>query len=122
MLLASIILSAFTCLADGQPSGTSQGGSGGGTLDTVRKGFDKIRMPSRDRIMIYYNNGELSLQSETVEGEFSLQLIHAESGAIESVPAITIGEAVALTLDAGIYQVSAYSSTGAQYSGELEIH
>lgn len=55
MLLASIILSAFTCLADGQPSGTSQGSSGGGTLDTVRKGFDRIRMPSRDRIMIYYN-------------------------------------------------------------------
>lgn len=116
----TVALPAFSVNDDKSDKGTTT--NNGAVLRLIRKPSDVKRSPSRDTIILYYGDNAVSLQSTTYNGELSIDLVNYESGAIETIPSITIGETVALTLEAGIYQVSAYSSTGAQYSGELEVY
>lgn len=74
-----------------------------------------------DLIEIHYANEMISLQSETAEGCFSLQLTDIASSLCHYVPYIFVGESASIDLDSGEYEVRAIDSNGQAYIGLLII-
>lgn len=79
------------------------------------------RMPSRNHLDVVYENGILSLLSESYEGEFSLRFESCFSGESYEIPSISVGESVMFELGFGEYEIIAEGEDGLILSGFMEI-
>ncbi len=123
MLMLGLMTSVLVGFSEQTPTqnhATSK--KGDSILIAQSKDLDRKRMPSRNFLEIYYEEGVLSLQSQTLEGEFSMQFSNNETGDFEYVPVISVGECVPIDPDYGSYSVSAVSSTGMELSGEMSVY
>ena len=122
VLMLTIMLTSLSAFAD---SGTSQKSnppaSGRAVLDLVRKDPDIKRMPSRNHLDVVYENGILTLLSESYEGEFSLCFENCTSGENYEIPSISVGESVMFELGFGEYEIIAEGEDGLILSGFMEI-
>lgn len=126
LMLATILLSALPVFSEDQsPSKSkdeSQTTNGCGILETLHKFRDRKRIPSRNRLELIYENGMLTLESETVEGCFSLEIASEDTNVYEYIPGMEIGESVAISLDLGTYSVTASNPDGLEFAGEMIVY
>lgn len=94
---------------------------GEGRLEKIKSGSIRKRIPSREFLEIYYDNGFISIQSETCQGSFSLEMSCDSSMRSYGVPAITIGESLSFEIECGEYEVTAVRSDGTTFKGLLLI-
>lgn len=122
MLLVSLAssISIFSEVKE-TPKTQSPTKSGEGILRTVGNSPDRKRSPSHNILELYYENGVLTLTSQTQELVLSMQLINSGTTDVQYISEIAIGESIPVNLDYGIYSVSANSSLGAEFSGEIWI-
>jgi len=95
---------------------------GDGILLLVYKSSNRKRMPSRNFLEIYYENGMLTLESETADGSFSLEIAGDENSVYEVIPSIETGESVSIDLELGQYSVTATDINGMQFAGEMCVY
>lgn len=105
-----------------QPQQGSSGNSGDGILDRLHSDSMRKRMPSRNFLLLNYENGLLSLQSETTEGVFSLELVNSDTSQTYTISSIAVGDCYAIDLEIGYYEVAATDSYDCAYSGNLTIN
>jgi len=79
-------------------------------------------MPSRNFLEIYYENGMLTLDSETMDGSFSLEIAGDENSVYEVIPSMEIGESVSIDLELGQYNVTATDVNGMQFAGDMIVY
>lgn len=116
-------LMSFPVLADTTPSQdcTPTAGSGSGILDLL-KGWKPIkRGPSRNHVEVVYENGEVSLISDSYQGDYSMSFVGLESGYCYEVPSMSIGDSIMFYLPIGEYEVEALSDDGMKFKGLLTI-
>lgn len=95
--------------------------TGTGILRLVSRDSGKKRLPSKNFLDLYYEDGVLTLESTTTDGEFSIDLINLATSQTEYIPAISTGESICVDLDCGIYDITAESNGSATYAGQMEI-
>lgn len=96
--------------------------AGGDAILTQQEGRPtRKRMPSRNHLDVVYENGILTLLSESYEGEFSLCFENCTSGENYEIPFISVGESVMFELSFGEYEVCAKGEDGLILSGFMEI-
>lgn len=92
-----------------------------GRLDKLTTNSTRKRMPTRDFIDCYYDNGMLTLTSEINISQLSLEIVSTESFQSYTIPAISIDEPVEIDLDYGEYEVIASSEDNTSYRGIILI-
>lgn len=85
--------------------------------DSIRK-----RLPSNFVLEITYENGMVSVWSNTEEEVFNLTFENSESGVVEVIPSIEVGECIPLDLEIGEYEVSLQLLDGSICSGTMVIY
>lgn len=122
VLMMSIMLISLSAFADSESSQKSNPpANGSAVLLLVRKDPDIKRMPSNNHLDVVYENGILSLLSESYEGDFSLSFINIESGESYEVSSIFVGETISVDLPCGEYEVSAMRSDGLILAGFMQV-
>lgn len=123
LLMMTVCLSSATLgFSERQnPPQTSVQKNGKGILKTLGKISDRKRTPSKFVIEVYYECGQLSLHSETCEGNFILELVNVVSNDTFYIYNISVGEVTYIELDCSEYNVIATNSYGSIYEGELII-
>ena len=101
--------------------GNSSSANGDAVLMLKQEDPLRKRMPSRNALLLYYDDGSLLLQSQIYEGEFSLFFEKCEFGECYEISSIFVGETVMLDLMEGEYNVSAKDSDGRLFFGYLVI-
>lgn len=119
-ILCMISFVSGYCNQQNQPQSNAKK-YGDGSLERIHEGSIRKRMPCHDLMEIHYVNEMISLQSETAEGCFSLQLTDIDSSQCYDITSLVIGESVSIDLDCGEYEVKAIDSNGRIYIGLLTI-
>jgi len=123
MLLVVCLTSAATGHSEPNTVTTqSSTKKGDGILDSIRKIPQRKRMPSRNFLEIHYENGMLTLESETMDGCFSLEIAGEENSVYEVIPSMEIGESVSIDLELGQYSITATDVNGMQFAGEMCVY
>lgn len=104
-------------------SRADNGSSSGGDALLTQQVTNPLRkrMPSRNYLEVTYENGVLSLSSESYEGDFSLTFINIEAGESYEVSSIFVGEAISVDLLCGEYEVLAIGPDGLVFSGFMQV-
>ncbi|MDE6549641.1 MAG: hypothetical protein K2L22_11655 [Muribaculaceae bacterium] len=118
IFFGTLVLSLFSV-----DSRADNGSSSGGDALLTQQVTNPLRkrMPSRDYLEVMYENGVLSLSSNSYEGNFSLSFINIESGESHEVPSIFVGETISIFLPCGEYEVSAMGSDGLVLHGFMQV-
>lgn len=126
VLLMLILLMASAIRGFGEEQSQPQQGSsqknGDGILDRLHSDSQRKRMPSRNFLLLNYENGQLSLQSETIEGVFSLEFVNSDTSQIYVVSSIAVGNYCAIDMEVGNYAVTAIDYSDCAYSGKMTIN
>ena len=81
LLMLAIMLTSLSGFADSGSSGSSNPPANGSAVLALQSEYKTIkRMPSRNHLEVVYENGTVTLLSESYEGEFSMNFINCESG------------------------------------------
>lgn len=78
-------------------------------------------MPSRNYLEVVYEDGFLTLLSNSYEGEFDVQLYNRGNGETICNHSIMIGSGFDINLDSGEYEVTAMNSDGSIFYGIMYI-
>ena len=116
-LFACILSIGFTLHSENPPTTGGSISIRGIKGDSIRK-----RLPSNFVLEITYENGMVSFWSKTEEEIFELTFENSESGVVEVIPSIAIGECVPLDLEIGQYEVSLQLLDGSICSGTMIIY
>lgn len=116
--------SVVMCFAEGSSTPTTAlpTQSGGGILDSLKIPSDRKRMPARNFLEVYYENGLLSLNSETVQGTFSLEIVSNETRQTYEIPNCNVGDSILLYLNEGEYEVTAMGTDDLIFTGIICIY
>lgn len=120
MICATSILSGFSEQTPTQNQTKSQNGEG--LLKEINKGSIKKRIPSRNFIEVYYENGLLTLQSESASGVYDIELVSSEADSNHTVLGMSIGESIVIDLECGSYYVTANGNDTSTFAGSLLIY
>lgn len=119
-ILSMTTFASGFCNPQNQPQANHQK-YGDGRLEKYHESPYRKRMPCRDFMEINYTDEMISLQSETAEGCFSLQLTDIASSQCHYITSLFVGENASIDLDCGEYEVRAIDSNGQTYIGLLII-
>jgi len=124
LLLTVCLTSALSGFSEEKrpPKTESPTKNGEGILLLVYKSSNKKRMPSRNFLEIRYDDGLLTLESETMDGSFSLEIAGDENSVYEVIPSMEIGESVSIDLELGQYSVTATDINGMQFASDMIVY
>ena len=121
LTLAVMLMSLSTFADSGSSQKSNPPANGKAVLSLHKKDPDIKRMPSRNHLDVVYENGMITLLSESYEGDFSLSFINVESGESYEVSSIFVGETISIFLPCGEYEVSAMGPDGLVLSGFMQV-
>lgn len=120
---------AFCLSFIGGTAQTGNGSHGNSTTTTTRsllrvisKGLDRKRARSRVYIEIQYTNGYIFLNSNQEGLVLNIEFENCLTGNKEIIPIINVGEYISIELESGYYEMTAKSSDGDVFYGEINVY
>lgn len=104
------------------PPKQSKSKNGHGVLNSIARDTNRKRMPSNNILEIILEDGVLTIESDSQEGEFNVVFENEVTSQTYEVSLISVGEGLSITMDSGFYLVTANKTDGTSFSGEMEVY
>lgn len=96
--------------------------NGHSVLTSIANATNKKRMPSSNILELILEDDILTIESGCNEDEFNVSFENEETLQTLEIPLLSVGERVSVTLDDGLYTVTASKTDGTSYSGYMEVY